>query len=178
MAHIMLDLETLDVTPEAVILTLGAVKFDPYNVDEDPHTPFYIRFNVDEQTALGRTIDPSTLDWWAKQPAEVFEEAMSEEDRVGLDDATIQLNKYVANATKIWAQGPLFDIAMLESLYKMIGKPCPWSYYNVRDSRTVFDMGDDSLKKDNKTAHNALADAYAQATAVQSIYRQLRVVKK
>jgi len=28
--HVMIDLETLDVLPTATILTIGAVKFDPF----------------------------------------------------------------------------------------------------------------------------------------------------
>jgi len=39
-------------------------------------------------------------------------------------------------------------------------------------------MGDDSAKKGNGDAHNALSDAYCQAVAVQQIYKQLGVVKK
>ena len=39
---VMLDSETLGTGPDAVILTIGAVKFDPYNLQE-PHTPLYFR---------------------------------------------------------------------------------------------------------------------------------------
>ena len=38
--HAMIDLETLDVTPGASVLTVGGVKFDPYN-DSEPHSEFY-----------------------------------------------------------------------------------------------------------------------------------------
>ncbi len=116
---IMLDSETLGTSPNAVILTIGAVKFDPYNLQE-PHTPLYFRIDVDEQTALGRTIDQSTLDWWGKQDAAIFEEAMSDEDRIPLSDVITQINKYVVGVDKIWAQGILFDIGMLENLYRQM----------------------------------------------------------
>ena len=174
---IMLDMETLSTSPDAVILTIGAVKFDPYSLKE-PHTPLYFRLNVDEQTAIGRNISQSTLDWWGKQPTEIFEEAMSEDDRIPLKEVIKQVNKYVVGVDKIWAQGVLFDIGMLENLYRQLGHPCPWNFWQIRDSRTIMDLGDDSAKTGNKTAHNALADAFSQALAVQQIYKQLGVKKK
>jgi len=175
--HVMIDMETLGTGPDAVVLTLGAVKFDPYNLQE-PHTPLYFRINVDEQTALGRTIDESTLEWWGKQDPAIFEEAMSEEDRLPLVDVLAQINKYVVGVDKIWAQGILFDIGMLENLYKQMKQPCPWNFWQIRDSRTIMDLGDDSAKTSNKSAHNALADAFAQAVAVQNIYKQLGITPK
>ena len=49
---VMIDLETLSVTPESVLLTLAAVKFNPHNkvgiTDE-----LYHKLNVDEQIAQG-----------------------------------------------------------------------------------------------------------------------------
>ena len=33
----MIDIETLGTKPDAVVLTVGGVKFDPYN-SEEPHT--------------------------------------------------------------------------------------------------------------------------------------------
>ena len=178
MAGVMLDLETLGFTHNCVVLTLGAVKFDPYNLLE-PHTPLYFRINVDEQTELGRTIDDSTVAWWGKQPAAAQEEAMGDNgDRVTMEDATSQLSKYLVGCNKIWAQGPLFDICILEHFYKMIGKPVPWQYWQIRDSRTIGDMGDYTAKTGNQDAHNALADAFSQAVGVQKIYKQLGVTKK
>ena len=42
----MIDLETLATTPDAVVLTCGGVKFDPWSGSE-PDRPFYLRLNVD-----------------------------------------------------------------------------------------------------------------------------------
>lgn len=173
----MIDMETLDTSPTAVILSIGAVKFDPYDLQE-PHTPLYFKPDVDAQTALGRTISDSTLEWWGKQDAAVFEEAMSESDRIPLSDVVAQLNKYVVGVDKIWAQGIVFDIGMLENLYRQLGHPVPWNFWQIRDSRTIMDLGDSSAKTGNKDAHNALADAYSQAVAVQQIFKQLGVKKK
>ena len=69
----MIDLETLDTSPGAVVLTIGAVKFNPRGtgiIDE-----LYIRVDVDEQIALGRTVDEGTVEWWSTQPQAVQDEA-------------------------------------------------------------------------------------------------------
>lgn len=174
---VMLDLETLDVKPTATILTLGMVKFDPYSLEE-PADPYYVRFNIDEQSNLGRTTDEGTLSWWAKQSAEAQAEAFSDDDRVGLEEITAQINKYIVGVDKIFANGTTFDITILENLYRMLGKPIPWQYYQIRDARTIYDLGDDSTKKNNASAHNALADSYMQAQSVQQIYKNLGVIKK
>jgi len=171
----MIDLETLGFQNNCAVLTLGAVKFDPYTLQE-PHTPLYIRFEVDEQIEKGRIVDESTMAWWATQPVAAQEEALGDNgDRISMDDVTKQLSKYLVGVEKIWAQGPLFDICIMENFYKMIGKPVPWEYWQIRDSRTIGDMGDYSAKKNNAAAHNALADAYSQAVGVQQIFRELGV---
>ena len=57
----MVDLETMAVTPKAVVLTLGAVHFNPYG--NGYSDKLYLRFDLDDQDKLGREIDPNTLDW-------------------------------------------------------------------------------------------------------------------
>ena len=59
--HGMIDLETLGVEPDSVIITVGAIKFDPYT-DVEPHSGLYLRCDIEEQSEqLGRTIDDNTI---------------------------------------------------------------------------------------------------------------------
>ena len=60
--HMMVDLETMAVSPNAVVLTLGAVHFNPYGTGYSDK--IYFRINIDDQDALNREVDPGTLDWW------------------------------------------------------------------------------------------------------------------
>ena len=173
---IMLDIETLATSPDAVVLTFGAIKFDPFNPSIQMSDGIYFRINVDEQIDLGRRVDEGTVAWWGTQSAEVREEALGETDRVSLEDFTKALNKFVVGATRIWAQGPVFDIVILENLYRQIGKPAPWQYYSIRDSRTLLKaLGDD--RKGGTLLHNALADAVSQAEAVQSAVNRHKLVE-
>lgn len=174
---VMLDLETLGTRPDCVILTLGAVKFNPYT-KEDPGPGLYLRINADEQIARGREVQEDTLAWWMKQDEEVREEALGEEGRVSVEDMYKQLNKFLVGVNNIWAQGPVFDIAILENLYRQYGWPTPWQYWQISDSRTLFKVHGDPRKAGRAAAHNALADCVYQAQGVQEIFCKLGIEKR
>ncbi len=59
MTHGMIDLETLSTNPDAVILTVGGVKFDP-RTHAEPSQGMYFRVDVDSQTAKGREVMQET----------------------------------------------------------------------------------------------------------------------
>ena len=137
MIHAMIDLETLSTNPDAVILTVGGVKFDP-DTTMQPFDDLYFRVDVDSQTSMGRHVMQDTLDWWSKQPKEISEEALSDKDRIGLDDMVRTINKWCVGVDVFWCQGPLFDYAILQDIYSQLGHPQPWQYWQIRDSRTLF----------------------------------------
>jgi hypothetical protein len=170
----MLDLETLGTRPGCVILTLGAVKFNPYSLDE-PGPGIYMRINADEQIAAGREVQEDTLQWWLTQPEDVREEAIGEGDRVSVEEMYRQLNKFLVGVNNIWAQGPVFDIAILENIYRQYGWPTPWQFWQISDSRTLFKTHGDPRVKGREGHHNALADCVYQAQGVQQIYHKLNV---
>jgi len=171
----MIDLETLGVDPDSVILTLGAVKFDPFT-DSEPHSEVYLKLDTEEQETLGRRIDDNTLAWWSKQSESVTKEALSEEGRISVLDFTKHINKFCVGIDYLWCQGPLFDYAMLQNLYTQLGEPCPWNFWQIRDSRTLFAMmPQDPRKAIQEDLHNALADAYYQAKCVQQSYKHFGV---
>jgi hypothetical protein len=173
MAAAMIDLETLATSPDCVILTLGAVMFDPYSKIE-PFNPLYLRIDADEQMAMGRTWTEDTITWWGNQAPEIQEDALGEEDRVSVTDAIDQFHKWVCHADTVWANGSIFDIMVLENLYRQLELVPPWQYYNIRDVRTVFNMGV-AHKMDKSNLHNALADANQQAIGIQNCFSDLGV---
>lgn len=171
MPDVMFDLETLDTKPSAVILSLGAVKFDPRQQGIDPNAErLSIRIDIDTQSLMGRTISESTLEWWGKQSKEAQDAAFSEEGRVPLAETVEQFHKFVWNSERIWSQGS-FDVNIMEHLYTSLNKPYAWQYWQVRDSRTLFDFVDGKL--DRTKHHDAVEDAIAQAEAVQRALRKI-----
>ena len=167
-----IDIETLGVKPDCVILTIGAVKFDPLGDFVDRENGLYLRLNVDEQTDLGRSTDQGTLDWWSKQDPAVLAEALSDENRVSLAETVTAINKFIVGIDTIWTQGS-FDITILENLYRMLGHPIPWNYWQVRDSRTLFQVFGDPRVKQAGLHHNALEDCVDQSKAVQILLKRV-----
>lgn len=174
--HAMIDLETLDTTPNGVVITIGAVKFDPFNKAMLPHSDFYHRLDANEQMSVGRTVSSDTLDWWAKQDEKIIEEALGDHDRTEIVPMLRALKKWYVGCDAVWAQGTTFDIVMIEQLCRQFNQPIPWSFWTVKDSRTLFDLLPTDPRKQFKfDAHNALEDARTQAQCVQIAYKDLKV---
>lgn len=167
--HFMVDMETLDTKLSAVILTIGAVVFDPFS--DAPFQELYMRVSVEDQLAAGRTISDSTLEWWSKQDPEIMEEAFGEEGRIPLDQALNTLHKFAWNCHKFWSHGLSYDLMVIQNLYDAHNKTYPWQYYDMRDTRTLFDIVDPEMPQASK--HNALEDAKRQAIGVRNAFRKL-----
>lgn len=172
---VMIDLETLDVLPSATVLTIGAVKFDPFGDDvaEPSMKKFYVKVDLDSCDKLGCTVSPATVEWWSKQSQAAQDEAFSPEGRINVTDALDQLYKFCWGAKRIWSHGAGFDVIICEHLFRKIGKSIPWQFWEVRDTRTLFDIGIDP-KRPPVLKHHALEDAWNQAVGVQNVYRSLR----
>lgn len=166
----MVDLETLDVKSTATVLTLGAVRFDPYS--DTPMRELYLRVDIDSQDKLGCTVDDNTLDWWKKQDVSVMEEAFNPRDRIPIHEVINQFHALAWNCDAFWSHGATFDLMILQNLYDRLGRAYPWQYWQMRDTRTLFDIGyDPEMPQDQK--HNALEDAKRQAVGVRNIYKKL-----
>ena len=173
--HTMLDMETLAVSPNAVVLSLGAVHFDPHSTGYSDS--LYFRIDIDDQDALGREVDPNTITWWSSQPPEIMEEAFSPDDRIPLVEAMDRFHKFAWGSSAFWSHGATFDLVIIENIYRQLNKPLPWNYWQLRDTRTLFDLGHDPEMPQN-SKHNALEDAIRQAVGVQNVYRKLNIKER
>ncbi len=171
----MIDLETLATSPDASVLSIGAVKFDPFGdeLNDQQMDSFYVRVDLDSCDRLGLVTSDSTIAWWAQQSQEAQDEAFNPEGRVDIVDAMNQLYKFCWGAKRVWSHGAGFDIIICEHLFRKIGKAIPWQFWEVRDTRTLFDIGVDP-KRPPVLKHHALEDAWNQAVGVQNVYKKLR----
>jgi hypothetical protein len=176
--HATIDLETIDTRPQSTILSLGAVKFNPFNSDE-PHSEVYFKVSIDDQDRLGRTVSDSTIEWWSKQDPKIMEEAFDQEGAITVEEALSKINKFVVGVDILWGQGYGFDYTIIEDMYRSLSKPIPYNFWQVRDSRTLFSLCKDDPRKllGQNDLHNALADAYYQARGIQLAYKMLGVNK-
>ena len=178
MMHGMVDLETLDTKPSCVVLSLGAIKFDPTS-NTEPHSELYFKVCVDDQDRLGRTVSDDTIEWWSKQDAKAREEAFDQTGAISVEEALKRLAKWSVGVDTIWGQGYGFDLTILEDMCRNIGKPIPWNFWQIKDSRTLFGCCKTDPRKllGQNDLHNALADSYFQARGVQLAYKELGLLK-
>ncbi|EER7134114.1 3'-5' exoribonuclease, partial [Escherichia coli] len=173
--HLMIDLETMGKNPDAPIISIGAIFFDPQTGDMGPE----FSKTIDLETA-GGVIDRDTIKWWLKQSREAQSAIMT--DEIPLDDALLQLREFIDENSgeffvQVWGNGANFDNTILRRSYERQGIPCPWRYYNDRDVRTIVELGK-AIDFDARTAipfegerHNALDDARYQAKYVSVIWQ-------
>lgn len=173
--HIMIDMETLDTAPSCVILTIGAVKFDPKKIGIIEKLE--LRPTIDEQTdQFKRTINEDTVRWWGEQSPEAIMEAMGDQGRIPYKDCMEKLYKFCWNAQAVWSNGSGFDVVVAESAFRDLGMQIPWPFWTVRDCRTIYDLTGVSLKDTkyaSKTTHKAVDDAVHQVMVLQDGYKKL-----
>jgi len=169
----MIDMETLNTAPDTVILTIGAVLFDPKG--QGVVERLELRPTVDEQTDdYNRTISDDTLRWWSEQSPEAIEEAMGDRDRIPFKECMEKLYQFCWNRKAVWSHGAIFDINIAENAFRQLDMRIPWSFWNVRDTRTLYDVTGVSLKDGGHvTTHKAVEDAERQAIVVQRAYMRL-----
>lgn len=172
---IMIDIESLDTSPNCVILTIGAVRFDPKGMGVVERLE--LRPMIEEQTEkFNRVINDDTLRWWGTQSEDALEEAMGDRNRISFRECMETLYKFCWNRRAVWSNGAGFDVVAMESAWRNLDMRIPWPYYTVRDTRTLYEIAGVRLKDKkygSKTTHKAVEDAEHQAIVVQDAYRNL-----
>lgn len=174
MKRVMIDLETLAISKDAAIMSIGAAVFDLHA--ETVLDEWVQNVDVMSCAEYGLVTDSSTMEFWRRpENAEAFGEMGK--DAVHLRDALEMLRAWLLrNVDKEdvepWANGTSFDLAILEVAFNRVRLPLPWKFYNERDYRTMKCMYRDVAKPEFKgTKHNALDDARFQAEHL------LRIIK-
>lgn len=180
-ANVMIDLETLDNKPGALILAIGACEVLPPNNMDNART-FSGRCNFDYSDLF--TISPETVKWWMQFPDKflkiIDDEQTSEIHRMDtksllLDFSTWIHREIVRNSWEnplsdseilVWGDGSDFDIIILEEAMRRLKVNIPWTYRSHRCYRTIRSILSIGEKKDYispEDLHNAEKDAIGQA---------------
>lgn len=135
--------------------------------------------------------DPKTVEWWNYQtqeaqaafvnPVDLWKACYSFANWIWSRSLpTERFEKWKPyEHVKIWANGPQFDVPILEVAYHAVQLPTPWHYRAPRDFRTITEAA--GMSRDDfcnyGEAHNALDDAIAQAMTVCEAYKRLGLQK-
>lgn len=176
MIDVMLDIETLNTTHDAVIVQIAAVRFDKFTgkISDTLNTlvkPF-------SQVSLGRTIGVRCVsEFWSTQPPEVqgiVADAITK--GVELEEALRKLSSFVGSAkgSVVWGNGVLFDNAIIRDAWKSCGlEGEPWGYRADMDMRTLMHLGRvfnvPNNPKFEGIKHNALDDCFHQIKKVHNV---------
>lgn len=159
MKDLMIDIETLDTLPTAAVLSIGAVYFD--RVTGDIGDKFYAKIDFSSACSIGTT-SKDTMEWWGNQSEDARLEAFGGVELPA--DAALRLADFINPDTKIWGNGSIFDITILENWFRELKLSAAWDFWNVRDVRTAVDLYNINPKDYIRDGvhHNAIDDCLFQ----------------
>lgn len=181
--HLMVDMETMGNSPDAPIVSIGAVFFDPSTGNTGAE--FYQVVSLESSMSFGMKPDASTIQWWLKQSSEA-RSAILVDEAMGLLETLELLADFIAenaangsHTVQLWGNGCSFDNVILRRAYALTDTPFTVPFWNDRDVRTMVELGksvginprfDIPFEGD---MHNALSDARHQVKYVSAIWQRL-----
>ncbi|MCX9066292.1 3'-5' exoribonuclease [Citrobacter portucalensis] len=181
--HLMVDMETMGNSPDAPIVSIGAVFFEPSTGNTGAE--FYQVVSLESSMSFGMKPDASTIQWWLKQSSEA-RSAILVDEAMGLRETLELLADFVAknsangsHTVQLWGNGCSFDNVILRRAYALTETPFAVPFWNDRDVRTMVELGksvginprfDIPFEGD---MHNALSDARHQVKYVSAIWQRL-----
>lgn len=173
MNHIMIDVESLGTVADAVIMSIGAAKFD-LDSDKLDDLGFYASVSIDSNLERKRRIQEDTLIWWMNQGDAA--KGVFNEHKQTLEQALDGLTDWIGDDEYcIWSNGADFDLPMIAHAYTSMFKTVPWKFWNSRCFRTYKNLpGAKNVKVPFEgIKHNAMFDAVHQARHAQAIQKKL-----
>lgn len=180
MKHCMVDLETFSTNNDAVIISIGAIVFDPTKPTDEDDASFHVCVTPMWQDRYKRHMNAETVMWWMDpERAGAWKEWV---DTLKFDLPTalegfqmfLAQNEATQDILRVWGNGASFDNVILRSAYAATGQECPWNYYNDRCFRTLKNLTKDAKSLEPERAgthHNALDDARHQVAWLRMIAR-------
>jgi exodeoxyribonuclease VIII len=142
MNNLVINLATYGVTPGCVILSIGAVQFDPETGKEGAQ--FFRAIDVKKSLLMGFHQEEKTVDWWAGRSADAYLLAHS-----GTESPTTVLEKFTKwiqntfEGQDIYVYGnSRLHLGILHQAYRQCGLVYPFNSYFERDYRTLFTLND------------------------------------
>ena len=172
MKHIMLDLETLGLAPGSVILSIGAVAFDPHAESLWNARTFHQAIDPADSQRRGFRIDAGTVLWWMAPERAAARDAWFKLEQIDLDSALLGFTAWLEQLGSdwvLWGNGSDFDNVLLKTAYEVCGLTVPWTHKQNRCFRTLKNLFPGHEPAPDGTLHDALSDAIFQARCLMNI---------
>lgn len=168
--NVMVDLETMGTRPGSVIVSIGAIEFDPNSARLG--RTFYQTCSLKSAVLNGLFMDPDTVQWWLQQSDEARKEMF--EAKGDLKGTLVAFKHWLGHGeVRMWGCGSDFDNTLLAEAYHRVGESVPWKFWNNRCYRTMKSLFPNVRLEREGTHHNALDDAIHQAKHLQLIMREI-----
>jgi hypothetical protein len=186
-----LDIETLDLSPSAVVMDIGVVIYDLEKQVEVCATN--LAPSISEQVIVGRTVSKDTINFHVRNYHKTLDSLVAHASSFRPTVASVfnSMEELLSPVSEIWINGLSFDPVVLRSLFTSRGiDRLPWSYskeVDVRSFRTLFkkyglslgdgdDDGDGEGVEQHRAVHEAIADARWNLEIARSVHTTFRDV--
>lgn len=95
MNNVMLDIETIGNKPWSVIVSIGAVIFNPKTGDISDST-FHKKINIESCMNLGLKMDASTVLWWLKQSKDAQSVFIGNDKEESISAVLSKFNEFIS----------------------------------------------------------------------------------
>lgn len=178
--NIMIDIETLGTSADAVVLSVGMVEMNYRKITN----ALYLEVgDISDQLSRGRTVSQSTINWWTQQSEAAKKVLRPTSDRgseqlshtLGTERLLRGIMGWEPFATSghtysVWGNGAAFDNAIMEHLFGMYGLECPWSFRDNMCYRTLRTLVPSVSTLENPCPHDALQDATYQMKHLRAMF--------
>lgn len=173
MKDLMIDIETMGVTSNAVMIQLAAVYFNPHTKE----TGDKFSICIDENSCLekGFLTDQSTKNWWAKQNQNVLKSIQN--NAINIQDAIDSFCDFLPKNTydlRVWSHAT-FDFVIVQNYLQKLTKK-KFNHKNAMDIRTLIYLSEidlDNYDWSQKT-HDALDDCLFQINYCSDAIRKIK----
>lgn len=168
--HVMNDIETLGTGDDALILSIGAVKFDA----DGEFDSFHMAIDVDDAQYHGLTITAGTVLWWlGEDKADARRALLGMVRHPLLTVLTEYQSWYGEKSLPTWGNGATFDNVIMRSAFRAVGQDVPWQFWHDRCYRTMKSLPGAPKMTRKGVHHSALDDARSQAHHLIDIWNHL-----
>lgn len=189
--HVVIDIETMGLSPRALVRSVALHFFNPWGDDEPRSVTYYL--SVQEQRLMGREVDPETMMWWMQQSGRARDRFCDPTkasgdveltDVRGLADKLSELTDH-----EVWCKPLHFDVPILVSLLAEVGVTldAPRQLFHrrtVQNARGVYAAASLRLLArgcatpvDEDPAHHGIADEDLHDPAVDARLTALTVTR-
>jgi hypothetical protein len=172
--HVSLAIEALSPDPQALILSIGAAKFDPWS--DDIAESFHLGVDIEHMPdhAYSFKIAPRVVAEWLTMERSVARDDLARTSKVDLASALEGFAHWLgADSLPMWSVD--LHHATLRRAYDVLGLDAPWQQEHDRGFHTFVSLAPSLAFERVGPEHSAAGEAIGRALHIQKIVKALGI---